>query len=208
MRAAVGRRRPDEPSALQPLRIQRHAEPVVPEDLDQVTSFAPENIEIARVRIAPQRLLNLQGQAAAAHVRPADRQPHPHPARNRDHRRSRTVITAAASSGGIHAGMRTRESPENSIVSAGRAASMGGMAGEAAQLVAVAPTTIDDRRHDRLGKSVRQANLPPPPVDQAGTDIGLARHVRHPSTGRECRSDKRPLLLFTPPPRRSGPVMT
>src|SRR3954468_13374543 len=34
----IGRRRPDKPAALQPLRIERHADPVVPDDLDQVTS--------------------------------------------------------------------------------------------------------------------------------------------------------------------------
>src|SRR3954471_10536689 len=34
----VGRRRPDKAAALQPLRIERHADPVVPDDLDQVTS--------------------------------------------------------------------------------------------------------------------------------------------------------------------------
>jgi hypothetical protein len=36
---------------------------------------------------------------AAAHVRPADRQPDPHPARTRDHRRRSAAITAAARSG-------------------------------------------------------------------------------------------------------------
>src|SRR4051812_21116911 len=34
----LGRRRPDKAAALQPLRIERHADPVMPDDLDQVAS--------------------------------------------------------------------------------------------------------------------------------------------------------------------------
>jgi hypothetical protein len=52
-------------------------------------------------------------------VRPADRQPHPHAARDRDHRRRSAAITAAARSAGTDAGMRTRDAPENSISIAG-----------------------------------------------------------------------------------------
>ena len=55
--------RPHEPAALQPFRVERHASVVVPKDLHQVSSAAPENIQVAPVRIAPQRLLHLQGQA-------------------------------------------------------------------------------------------------------------------------------------------------
>ena len=87
------------------------------------TSDGP-NVQIAGVRITSQRLLNLQRQAvhAAAHVGPADRQPYPHPARNRDHRRSKAAITAAARSGEIDAGIRTREEPDSSISIAGATA--------------------------------------------------------------------------------------
>src|SRR5512134_1753733 len=109
----------------------------MPENLYQVTAAAAKNVEIAAVRVAPQRLLNLQRQAvhAAPHVRPADRQPHPHPARNRDHRRSKAAITAAARSGEIDAGIRSRDEPDSSIsiadataasTAAGRVASTGG----------------------------------------------------------------------------------
>ena len=41
---AVGRRRPDEAALLQPLGVKRHAKTVVPENLNQVASGAPENI--------------------------------------------------------------------------------------------------------------------------------------------------------------------
>ena len=45
----VSRRRPDETAALQPLGVERHADPVMPENLDQVTSFPSENIQITGV---------------------------------------------------------------------------------------------------------------------------------------------------------------
>jgi hypothetical protein len=47
----VGRGRPDEPAALQPLGVERDAEPVMPQDLDQVTSTPPEDEEIAGERL-------------------------------------------------------------------------------------------------------------------------------------------------------------
>src|SRR4051794_6030413 len=43
---AVGRRRRDKAAALQPLRIERHANPVMPDDLDQVASGAAKNVQI------------------------------------------------------------------------------------------------------------------------------------------------------------------
>src|SRR6266436_7876714 len=81
---AVRRRLPDEAAFLQSLGVERHAETVMPKDLDQVTSGAPENVKIACVGIAPQSLLDLKSQAvhASTHVGPPDRQPDPHPARN------------------------------------------------------------------------------------------------------------------------------
>src|SRR5207237_1071297 len=52
----VGRRWPDEATALQPLGVKRHADPVMPDDLEQVTSGASKAIKIARLRVAAQRL--------------------------------------------------------------------------------------------------------------------------------------------------------
>src|SRR5205823_11482267 len=51
---AVSRRRPYKPAALQPLGVERHADPVMPENLDQLTALAAEHIQIAGVRIALQ----------------------------------------------------------------------------------------------------------------------------------------------------------
>src|SRR6516164_1300175 len=82
-----------------------------------MTAFAPKNIKITGMRIALQTLLDLQRQAVhpAPHVRLADRQPHPHPRGNRDHRSDSALTTAAANPAGIEAGTRTRAVPANSI---------------------------------------------------------------------------------------------
>src|SRR5712691_7124510 len=89
----------------------------MPENLDQVTSFPPKNVQIAGMRVALQYLLNLNRQAvhAAPHVGVPDRQPHPHPGRYRDHRRDNALTMAAANSGEIEPGMRARTFPANSI---------------------------------------------------------------------------------------------
>ena len=50
---------PDEAPAFKPLEVQRHADAIVPEHLDQLAALATENVEIATVRIAIKRLLNL-----------------------------------------------------------------------------------------------------------------------------------------------------
>ena len=77
---AIRRRRPHEAPPLQALGVQRGAQTVVPEDLDQLATLAPEDIEIAGMRVALQRLLDAQGQRvhAAAHVRVTGRDPHSH----------------------------------------------------------------------------------------------------------------------------------
>jgi hypothetical protein len=54
---AVRRRWPDEAAFLQPLGVQRHAETVMPKDLDQVTSGASKDVKITCVGIALQRFL-------------------------------------------------------------------------------------------------------------------------------------------------------
>ena len=53
---AVGRRWPDETTLLQPFGIERHADAVMPKNLDQIAPDASEHVEIARVRIATEEL--------------------------------------------------------------------------------------------------------------------------------------------------------
>src|SRR6202011_3408037 len=111
----------DKPAALQPLGVKRHADAVVPDDLDEVTSGASEHVKIARMWVAAQPLLHLQRQPvhAFAHVGPTDWQPHSSPARNRDQRRASAWTTAAAKSGDTEAAIRIRAFPANSISIAG-----------------------------------------------------------------------------------------
>jgi hypothetical protein len=73
-------RRANEASSLQALGVQRGAQPIVPEDLDQLAALAPEDVKVAGMRVALQRLLDAQGQRvhAAAHVRVTGRDPHSH----------------------------------------------------------------------------------------------------------------------------------
>src|SRR5579864_4965027 len=56
------RRRPDELSPVEPLRIQRQPEAIVPEDLRQIALAPAEDVEIAAVRVALQLLLDLKRQ--------------------------------------------------------------------------------------------------------------------------------------------------
>ena len=67
---AIRRRRPDEAAFLQTFGIERHAKTVMPEHFYQVAPCTSKNIEIAGMRVAAQRLLNLQRQPRhpAAHV--------------------------------------------------------------------------------------------------------------------------------------------
>ena len=90
----ISRRRPDEPATFQTLGVQRHPQAVMPKNFQQVAALAAKHVEIASMRIAMQRLLNLQCQAvhATAHVRRTRGQPHPHTRWWRYHPRS-TVTT-------------------------------------------------------------------------------------------------------------------
>src|SRR5205823_12432578 len=84
---AIGRRCPDEPALLQPLGVERHAEPVMPKNLTQGTSGASEDVKIAGMEMAPEGVLNLKGQAghAAPHLRSSERTQVPLTRGNRDH---------------------------------------------------------------------------------------------------------------------------
>src|SRR5665647_1008617 len=115
---AVDRRRPDEAALLQPFGVERHAETVMPDDLDQIATRTSEDKEIARMGIAPQRFLDLQSQAihAAPHVRSSDRQPDAHIRGNRDHRRrSSTASTRRNVSASTPLLTRIRYFPARSI---------------------------------------------------------------------------------------------
>src|SRR5690349_3818424 len=114
---AVGWRRPNEAAALEPLRKQAHALPIVPQHLDEVTAAAAKHKQIAAVRVMAQRLLNEQRQPIKpfAHIGPTRRQPNPHAARNRDHRRSSTPTTRASAASFTSLPTITRAPPASTI---------------------------------------------------------------------------------------------
>src|SRR5258706_1631884 len=98
---AISRRRPEKTAALQPLGVERHAQPIVPKNLDQLAVLATEHVEISAMWVALEGFLHQQGQRvhAAAHVGVAGRNPHAHARRNGNHRGrpSASAATAAVS---------------------------------------------------------------------------------------------------------------
>ena len=109
---AVRRRRPDKLTLLQPLRVERHAGPSCHKILIR-SLVHHEDIEVAGMRIAMQRFLNLKRQRvhALTHVGPADRQPHLNarrnpessPLQNIEHAAERLAIDAATDANTIPA---------------------------------------------------------------------------------------------------------
>src|SRR6516164_7730461 len=63
---AISRRRPQKAAALQSLGIERHAQPIMPEDLDELAALATEHVEVAAVRVAPKGFLHQHGQRVHA----------------------------------------------------------------------------------------------------------------------------------------------
>jgi hypothetical protein len=83
----------------------------MPEDFRQVAPPTSKNIEVARVRVAPQLLLDLKRQPlhAAPHVRVARRDPNARPTGKRDQDRS-AFNADAINAGDAFAPIRTRAS--------------------------------------------------------------------------------------------------
>ena len=97
----VDHRGPDETAAFEPLGVQRHADPVMPEYLDQIAFAAAEYPEIADVRIAsssaepagPARACRAACRSGRLQSRPGHRpepgSPRQHPQRRRNQRQRR-----------------------------------------------------------------------------------------------------------------------
>ena len=116
---AVSRSRPAEPAALKPLGVERHAGPVMPEDLDQAASSAAEDVEISRVRIPPERVLDVQGETfhPAPHVGAPDRDPHADAGRERDQRRRSSAPRTSRSATGLTSEPTRMRQPLGSSIS-------------------------------------------------------------------------------------------
>src|SRR4029077_209881 len=99
-----------ESAMFQPLRVERHADPIVPDNLDQPASGSSKNVQIASMRVPAERFLDLQSQAVhpLAHVGAAAPQPHPNARGDRDHRRSRTSSTSRSAAALTPLPTRTR----------------------------------------------------------------------------------------------------
>ena len=105
------------------------------------------------MRIAPELFLDLQRQAvhAAPHIGVADREPHPNPGWDWDHRRDSALTTAAANAAETAVGIRTRTLPANSTSIAGSpctapsAAVAGGAISTGAKPLATAPNSFRQR---------------------------------------------------------------
>ncbi len=81
----------EETVALQPLGVERHAKPIVSNDLDQLAALAVENDEISTMRVATEGFLHQHGQRvhSAANIDVASRNPSPYAGRNGDPHPSR-----------------------------------------------------------------------------------------------------------------------
>jgi hypothetical protein len=145
----------------------------------------------------PSFLLDLQRQAvhAAPHVGLADRQPHPHPRRNRDHRRDSTLTTAAAKPAGTEPGIRTRTLPANSSSIVGSA-------------VATCAAGISAGAINTCAKPSATAQFLSPTIELASADVGAARYIADHRTRHQTLRDDRPLLVLGPAPPPFRPVIT
>ena len=102
----------------------------MPEDLQQITLAATENVQVAGMGITSKTMLNLQGQRphALAHVGSPGGDPHRCAARNRDHRDSaRNAVISNA--GDMLFATRTVASPISITIARGSASDLIGAPG-------------------------------------------------------------------------------
>ena len=141
---AVRCRRPDKLAAVQTLGIERHAQPIMPKDLHQIAAAAPEDVEIATMRIALQALLHCESQAshAATHIGVASGDPDPDAARDRDHQRRSSSRTRCSASVSTSRSTRTRQPPSSISMIPALARSTGGEDGCGAHVDAEAGAEV------------------------------------------------------------------
>src|SRR5208283_2819856 len=149
---------PQKPPALKPLHEQARPVAVMPNQLDQVASAPPEDPQITGMRIAPERLLHhqRQGAEALAHIRVPRRQPHPRPARKRNHRKRSGAVSAPITFANVDASgapsIVMRTSTPNAIVIEDRAGGGGEDNGDAGVL-SCAPLSSRRQRYRRLAQT-------------------------------------------------------
>lgn len=193
----AGGRTQHEATAVEPLGVERHAEPIMPQNLDQIVAAAPENVEIAAMRIALEAMLHLEHQPmhAAPHVGVAACNAHAGRAGYGNHAPSERR-TAVISLGSASAAIRIT-APLISITSAaagGRSPcgrNLGGLPG--------------CHRHRRKISHALGREPLAPAIDLARRHIGRTRDFGRHRARRERRLDQRPLAQIAPapPPLRS-----
>src|SRR5208283_163987 len=145
---------PQKPPALKPLHEQARPVAVMPNQLDQVASAPPEDPQITGMRIAPERLLHhqRQGAEALAHIRVPRRQPHPRPARKRNHRKRSGAVSAPITFANVDASgapsIVMRTSTPNAIVIEDRAGQDGDGGVQAGALAGPSPLASRATRTD------------------------------------------------------------
>src|ERR1041385_4978042 len=95
----IGRRRPNEPATIQPLRVEAHALAVMPQHLDQRAAATTEHEQMTTVGIMLELLLHQERQAVEpfTHVGVAAGKPDPDATRDRNHRRRLARVSALSS---------------------------------------------------------------------------------------------------------------
>ena len=116
---ATGRDRPDKSPALQPLREQTRALPIVPDDLHQIAALAAKDKKMSGVRIGFERFLHYQRQSwkAAPHVGVARCQPHANTGWDWDHGLAFSTVRMRAKTPASISGETRSVSPPSSTTS-------------------------------------------------------------------------------------------
>lgn len=142
--------RPDELAPLQPLQSERHANPIVPQKLDEVALAAPKAEYLSAVRIAAKPLPNRSCQAVhpAAHVRHTTRYPDLCRGWKCHHRVTAKLLSKRATASiSKSAGIVTRQSsPGSMVITSGCGDDTGGTTSEDG------PVLIGTRRINGAGQ--------------------------------------------------------
>ena len=162
----------------------------MPGNLYEIASTTAKDIQIARMRVSPEILLDLQRQRvhAAPHVRHTSRQPHPNSARNRDRRRARTARTRASAEPSTSRSTVTRTPPGNAI-----------------SIRPTARRSADHHRHEPAVPHIARQlpELPPPGEQLVRVQVVAPRHNRYGYPGLIALGHD-PTLLRIAPEATSG----
>ena len=144
----------------------------MPQAFYEVASTTAEDIQIPRMRVAPEILLDLkrQGVHAAPHVGHATRQPDTNTSRNRDHRRARTASTRASAEPSTSRSTITRAIGQRDLHPSRRRRIPRG---------STQRRRLQNHRHQAAGPASLLAKPAPAVEHQVGVHVVAPRHNRH-----------------------------